>query len=208
MIRASEVSLMTQPIRLDEAPLLLLVEDLPEDIELFQIALSRGMAGRLYVLQTVSTLMDAKTYMRHIRPDLVILDLKLPNGQGLMTLENLLEDQPRASILVLTGNSDTDMAIRCIHSGADCYLAKEQIYPDYRNNFEGNPDFLVQRIFSTIARRKRQNSEIEDLLLNPPNEDSSLRQRIETLQELSRRAEDEILQAGLDFRFRPDEIED
>jgi signal transduction histidine kinase len=62
--------------------------------------------------------------------DLVLLDLGLPDSQGLATFQRLQEHAPHVPVVVLTGSDDQDAALRAIQEGAQDYLVKGQVDAD------------------------------------------------------------------------------
>ena len=57
-------------------------------------------------------------------PDVVLLDLRLPDANGLETLDALRADEPDIGIVILTGFADVSTAVRAIHCGATDVLEK------------------------------------------------------------------------------------
>jgi len=102
-----------------------LIEDNPADARYLREEIAD--AGGLGIKLThVSRLTDALE-----RPDLqefevVLLDLSLPDAQGLETLERLQANAPGLPIVVLTGMDDEDLAVRAVREGAQDYLVKGQ----------------------------------------------------------------------------------
>lgn len=62
--------------------------------------------------------------------DVVLLDLTLPDSQGLDTCRRVVERAPRAPIVVLSGLQDYELAVQAVREGAQDYLPKGQISPD------------------------------------------------------------------------------
>lgn len=60
----------------------------------------------------------------HKIPDIILLDLSLPDGQGLETLKKAMAVAPRTPIVVLTGSDDEALGLRAIQSGAEDYIPK------------------------------------------------------------------------------------
>jgi signal transduction histidine kinase len=60
-------------------------------------------------------------------PDVILLDLSLPDSQGFATFETTHADAPDVPIVVLSGLDDQDLAIRAVHQGAQDYLVKGQV---------------------------------------------------------------------------------
>jgi serine phosphatase RsbU (regulator of sigma subunit)/DNA-binding response OmpR family regulator/anti-sigma regulatory factor (Ser/Thr protein kinase) len=57
-------------------------------------------------------------------PDCVLLDLKLPDANGLQALFGVLEAAPEVPIVVLSGHADDALALEAVHAGAQDYLVK------------------------------------------------------------------------------------
>jgi len=60
-------------------------------------------------------------------PDVILLDLSLPDSRGLDTLSQVRQHAATAPIIVLTGNDDEKLAIEAISQGAQDYLVKGEI---------------------------------------------------------------------------------
>src|SRR5262245_31779860 len=59
--------------------------------------------------------------------DVVLLDLSLPDAEGLETVRRISEAVPQVPIVVLTGCDDEDLAVRAVQGGAQDYLIKGQL---------------------------------------------------------------------------------
>lgn len=66
-------------------------------------------------------------HLRSIPTDVVLVELNLPDEQGLRTLDRLRTEFPQLAIVVLTFVADEDMAITAIQNGAQDYLIKEAV---------------------------------------------------------------------------------
>ena len=68
---------------------------------------------------------DALTLYRQHTPDVVIMDLRLPGPSGLDAIANILRDDPRARVLVLTNFTGSEDVFRAVQAGARGYLTKD-----------------------------------------------------------------------------------
>ena len=82
-------------------------------------------------------------------PDVVLLDLGLPDSTGLDTLHALEDYLHRIPTIVLTGHQDPELSLKCIHIGAQDYLIKGQ--------FDGP---LIARAIRYAMERHRLQSEL------------------------------------------------
>jgi signal transduction histidine kinase len=104
---------------------ILLVEDNAGDA-----CLMKGFLGESSLNFEVShrvRLSEATEYLTHDRPDAVLLDLGLPDSQGLATLRETRKVAPEVPVVILTGLNDEELAVRALKEGAQDYLLKGQI---------------------------------------------------------------------------------
>ncbi|MEI7432372.1 MAG: response regulator transcription factor [Betaproteobacteria bacterium] len=99
---------------------LLLVED---DLELAN-GLVNTLAQSNYVTDAVHTGQEAVTACATLAYQLVILDLGLPDEDGISVLSRLRQQGFRAPVLILTARDDLNDRIRGLDAGADDYLSK------------------------------------------------------------------------------------
>lgn len=59
--------------------------------------------------------------------DVILSDLNLPDSRGIETFQKVLAAAPRLPIVVLTGEDDDALGLRCVQSGAQDYLIKDQL---------------------------------------------------------------------------------
>jgi serine phosphatase RsbU (regulator of sigma subunit) len=101
----------------------LLVEDDEGDAFLVSELLSEADAP--FDLTVASTLREARTQMRGIQ--CVLLDLGLPDAEGIDGLRKLLAVAGSAAVCVLTGRSDEHLGVAAVAEGAQDYLVKGQV---------------------------------------------------------------------------------
>ena len=107
---------------------ILLIEDNPGDVGLIQEALyeaeAAGSAKRAFDLTCANRLSTGLEYLCHAEIDLVVLDLSLPDSQGLATVSTLCAQFPNVPSIVLTGLDDEGVALAALQEGAQDYLIK------------------------------------------------------------------------------------
>jgi two-component system, NtrC family, response regulator HydG len=96
----------------------LIVEDDVSSLE----ALAELVRQENFSVATASCLKEARARLEEQRPDVVLIDLVLPDGNG-MTLLKELEGQS-IDIVLVTGHASTDTAIEALRSGVSDYLTK------------------------------------------------------------------------------------
>ncbi len=104
----------------------LLVEDNLGDVRLIEEYLT-AKGDSMFVMDHVRSLQEARNYLDEGDVDLILLDLGLPGSQGVGTFHTLHEYTPDIPILVLTGLDDEEIALKCVHAGAQDYLVKDHI---------------------------------------------------------------------------------
>ncbi len=102
----------------------LVVEDHQSDVRLLEYVL--GNDRDAYLLDRVDRLSAALEWLRRRTPDVVLLDLNLPDSRGVDTLVVLRTHAPRVPIVVLTGHGPEE-GPRALRSGAGAYLVKEDL---------------------------------------------------------------------------------
>jgi len=106
------------------APLrLLIVEDSPAD----QYLIEEMLRGSAITTEAVNTLAAAETRLSKGEFELVLLDLGLPDSQGLDGLTRLLAVAPGIPIVVMTGQRDDELGFDALHLGAEDFLQKDWI---------------------------------------------------------------------------------
>jgi DNA-binding response OmpR family regulator len=99
---------------------LLVVEDEPRIAEMIKAALERAE----FVVDTVRLRADAREALANTPYDAAILDLGLPDGDGLQLLKELQPGGIRIPILILTARDAVEHRVLGLDAGADDYLVK------------------------------------------------------------------------------------
>lgn len=105
---------------------LLLIEDNPGDARLLREMLDEEGLRDAEVAH-VECMRDAEIYLAERAVDLILLDLGLPDAQGLEAVRRAHAAAPRVALVVLTGLDDESLALAALHEGAEDYLVKGHI---------------------------------------------------------------------------------
>jgi two-component system, cell cycle response regulator len=105
---------------------MLLIEDNPGDAHLIRVALTE-IADLQFEFSHCQTLVQAVEFLAKNKPDIILLDLGLPDSQGLETVRRTRAAAAEAPLIVLTVLDDGDLAVRSLREGAQDYLVKAQI---------------------------------------------------------------------------------
>ena len=105
---------------------ILLVEDNPGDARLLREMLSRQEALDIE-LTHVSSMNGAENHIAKNAVDIILLDLGLPDVQGLGAVRRARAAAPRVPLVVLTGLDDEALAAQVLQEGAQEHLIKGQI---------------------------------------------------------------------------------
>jgi serine phosphatase RsbU (regulator of sigma subunit) len=159
------------PVWPEDRPSMLLIEDDAGDALLVEeLVADSGMAPDL---RWARTLTEALERIHTERPHCVLLDLHLPDAQGLQALERVIEVADGAAVLVLTGLAEEEAGLDAVAAGAQDYLVKGRLEPDL---FARAVRYAIQRKQAELAAaalqaerlRAEENSRLERGLLPTP----------------------------------------
>ena len=115
---------------------------------------------------------EALIEVKRAQPDVVLMDLRMPEMEGTEAIEELRRIQPGIRILVLTNYEADEYVLRALQAGAMGYLLKstpqEEIVKAVEMVHENKrcvPPNIAQRLFETIAREELSQRELEVLTL-------------------------------------------
>ena len=97
---------------------------LVEDEQSLALEIKGFMESEGDICDVSGSLRDASENLAVNPYDFVLLDLGLPDGDGLDLLEEISEYQDRTSVIILTARSEVDDKVKGLQLGADDYLAK------------------------------------------------------------------------------------
>ena len=120
---------------------------------------------------------EAIDYVKEFEPDVVLMDIRMPNMNGVVATQRIQADYPNVKVIVLTTFDDSDYILNAINNGACGYLLKDigattlinsiknalagdMILPmkvarriaDAAKNVTGNREFKLKRAFGLSDR--------------------------------------------------------
>jgi DNA-binding NarL/FixJ family response regulator len=101
---------------------ILVCDDVPEMRQLVRFALEEDLEQ--VVVGEASDGSEAVERTRDLRPDVVVLDLSMPEMDGLQAIRLLSEAAPRTGIVIFTGFGGPVMRDQALSLGADAYVEK------------------------------------------------------------------------------------
>ncbi|MCI0449160.1 MAG: response regulator [Chlorobi bacterium] len=124
---------------------ILLIEDNPGDARLIQEYLC-DLKNIEYNLHIADTLQKGIEVLDKEFIDIVLLDLKLPDNEGLTSVEQIFSVAPNIPVIVLTGLNDETTAINAVKMGAQDYLVKDKV----------ESELLIRSIRYAIERKRSE----------------------------------------------------
>jgi two-component system, NtrC family, response regulator AtoC len=101
-------------------PLVLIIED----DEAVRLALIRSLEQSGCIVEAAATAAAAFSHLAGLAPDLVLLDYRLPDADGLQVLERIRRQQPDLPVILITGQANLDIAVQAMAMGAYDYVSK------------------------------------------------------------------------------------
>ncbi len=68
---------------------------------------------------------EAVSLCKKLKPDVVLMDLRMPNMDGLSAIEKLRDEQPQIAVVILTTFNEDELMLRGLQAGARGYLLKD-----------------------------------------------------------------------------------
>ena len=102
---------------------LLIVDD--HEVVRQGLAALLGRRPEFQVVAEAGTVADAVAAARRFRPDLVVMDVRLPDGSGIEACREIRAELPETRVVILTSYPDEDAVLSAIIAGASGYLLKQ-----------------------------------------------------------------------------------
>jgi len=138
----------------------LIVEDHPVVVEgLKKLLLESGLA-KLCV--TASSGKECLTYLKNYSPDIVLLDINLPDINGIDLCKTMKMDYPTLKILAISSFSQRSYIVRMMENGALGYVLKNS-----------SEDEILSAINDVVKGKKHLGYEVNEILNKQKNNDKS-----------------------------------
>ncbi len=105
-----------------ESPVRVLIVD---DHEVVRLGLISLLQRRFQVVGEAATVADAVRMARQVQPDVVIMDIRLPDGNGVEACREIRGERPETKVIMLTSYADDEAVYGSIMAGASGYLLKQ-----------------------------------------------------------------------------------
>ncbi len=143
---------------------ILIVDD--HDIVRKGLAMLVSRQEDLSVVAEAGTVAEAVEKARESVPDVVVMDIRLPDGSGIEACRDIRDENADIKVLMLTSNSDEEAVMGSIMAGASGYLLKEirsQEIVDAIRRVGSGQSLLDPAITASVLERVRRGKE-EDVL--------------------------------------------
>jgi DNA-binding NarL/FixJ family response regulator len=118
---------------------------------------------------------DARAMIALARPDVVMVDVSLPDGDGLRLAQDFRDEKRDLGIVILTSLREDDVIFRCLESGMSAFVAKtapvEEVLCAIRHAAVAPSSFTASGLATAVARRRS----LQDRLALSPRETEVLR---------------------------------
>jgi two-component system, LytTR family, response regulator len=130
----------------------IIVDDQQVNLDILTDALRENFPGEVDVCAVAADASGARKQIRKHAPDLVFLDIEMPDEDGFELLESL----PSIGFSVIFVTSYEDYALKAFRSGAIDYLVKPVILADLRK--------AIQKVKRSLSHAKKRDEELQQLI--------------------------------------------
>ncbi len=99
---------------------------LVDDHEIVRVGLRTVLSqhGAIWVVGEAATVAEAVGQAEKLKPDVVLMDVRLPDGSGINACRDLLSSFPALRVIILTSYADDDSVLAAVLAGAQGYVLK------------------------------------------------------------------------------------
>src|SRR5712692_10444999 len=134
----------------------LIVDDIPETRENLKKLLA--FETDIEVVGTASTGREGVELAQQLLPDIILMDINMPDMDGITATEAISKAVPSASVVMMSVQSEADYLRRAMLAGARDFLTKpisgEELYSTVRSVYERRPMLVAQPVQATTSTGK------------------------------------------------------
>jgi len=138
---------------------------LVEDESVFANAVRKHLSRKGYDISLAADLKSARLYVEKNIPDLILLDMRLPDGSGLDLLNEIKSKNTNTEVLVMSAYGELEDAVSAMKLGASDYLKKpidlEELYVNVKKVIDKNE--LTQKLDYSVKREQHAVEEVKFL---------------------------------------------
>src|SRR5919199_34678 len=131
-----------------------MIRTLVVDDDFMVATIHRGYTQRVPGFEVVGvahTAKDALAAVQQLRPDLVVLDVYLPDQSGLEVLKEIRRRHPQVDVIMVTAAKDADSLLQAMQGGVLHYIVKPFDFARYQQTLESYRRFRQTR--ESVAAR-------------------------------------------------------
>jgi DNA-binding NarL/FixJ family response regulator len=146
-----------------------------DDHTLFRAGVKTSLTSRsdIQIVAEADNGMQLLNLLRHIKPDVILLDIQMPIMDGLATLPEVKKLYPDVKVIMLSMHNDHSMITRMMEIGANSYLTKDSdseiiyqaIITCHQDEFFFN-DLTNKALLNGLRNRKAPEPEHEEVQLS------------------------------------------
>jgi DNA-binding NtrC family response regulator len=138
-----------------------------DDEENARSMLDSFLTSQGYEVLEAATLAEARNFLAQSSADIILLDVKLPDGYGPSLLEETIEMEIRPPVLLITAYGDIDMAVEAMKNGAHDFLQKPIQLENLHKSIQRAEEIVIMRRELAHLRSTQQQG-IEDMISKSP----------------------------------------
>ena len=158
---------------------------LVEDETVFGNAVKKHLLRKGYDINLASDLKSARLYLKENIPDLILLDMRLPDGSGLDLLNEIKSKNTNTEVLVMSAYGELEDAVSAMKLGASDYLKKpidlEELYVNVKKVIDKNE--LTQKLSYSAKREQHAFEEVK--FLGECRQINFIREQVEKISSLT-----------------------
>jgi DNA-binding NtrC family response regulator len=165
-----------------------------DDEKAIRVSLEQALSSDQIEVLTAATGREALQVLRKSKPHLAILDIKLPDSDGVDLLRRFHKHRPGLTVIMLTAYSETYLVVQAMKAGAENYITKPFDVDQLRRMVQGQLENLDLKSQVQGLRAQEQRRQDEEKLV--PSRNERMRQVLALMEKVSLSANTPVLIQG------------